>query len=493
MKKFNTYHFWLFIILQSSIALGQEIIPEHGELLKIREEINREVEQGNIPSMAIGVIQNGKVVWKEAIGFDNVQQGRKATIHSIYPLGSIAKSLTATGIMSMVNSGELDLFGNVQEYLSPIEIKNSKGEAPEIPLWQLVSQNAGVNQGYGFFSEEALPKSKEEITEFIEKSTIVAFEPGSTYHYSNHSFDLSELIIEKTSGQSFESYMQSKIFQPLGMRETFAYPNQHPDKDFIDTYTASMKKREGSTNIAFPAGGSSWWSSLNDLCKYVSFHLGHLKNPEVLSRDNLKLMHDFRQGPADLFGIGFFNDLQNQTLYSNGNVYGGNAAILIDKKNDLAIITLLNRTAFDGLADQFNGKIKEALYPGPANDKLLEWKRFYGTPYTLKYNLLGTWKGIVEEPKTGKTMTFSLEFLSNGEIELNISDKKIRLKEPTYNLLGNFNTVFQTSLPGIYNKETKCELVLNRKEDSFEGYIEYDRNEEDWFYTMPLFVNIKKL
>jgi len=221
--------------------------------------------------------------------------------------------------------------------------------------------------------------------------------------------------------------------------------------------------------------------------------MGINPNENVINSENLKMMHEFRQGPADLFGIGWFNDVKEQTLYSNGNVGGGNAAIFIDKKNNLGIITLLNRTSWDGVADQINGKIKDVLAPNPHVHNYESWQRIYGTPYTKKLDLLGLWKGIIKEPVTEKEVPISLHFNDLGEIIMTLGGEKITLENSIYNLKGNFVSEFNGVLPSIYDKETKCVLNLNRDGNSFEGYIQYDNDSDERFYTLPLYVQLKKV
>jgi len=100
----------LFLI---SVISYSQVIPANPELLKIRAEISQMIVDSAIPSMAVAVVKDGKIFWQEAIGFADIEKKEKATVKSIYPLGSVSKSITATGIMQMVNSGKISLFDNV--------------------------------------------------------------------------------------------------------------------------------------------------------------------------------------------------------------------------------------------------------------------------------------------------------------------------------------------------------------------------------------------
>lgn len=478
--------FLLLILVFNGICYSQ-IIPTDPELLKIRVEINKMVGDSIIPSMAIAVIKDGKILWQEAIGYADIETKRMANLHSVYPLGSVSKSITATGIMHMINSGQISLSDNIQPIISPIQLKNIKGQTPEIKLWQLISQNGGLNHGYGVFEYEVVPKSQDEIKRFYESSTIVAFTPGEVYHYSNHSFDVAELLIEKQSNESFQNYMNKNVFLPLQMKNTYVYPDLS-DRNFVSTYTSNLKKRD-TNQVIYPAGGAGFWSSIYDMTQYALFHLGVMKNEEMVSSENLKLMHEFRQGPADMFGIGWFNSDGN--LYSNGNVSGGNAVISINKKNNLAVICLLNRTSNEGVADQIAGKIAN-VFIEKEEDSFKEYRRIYAAPYSTRFDLIGTWNGNIKQPTTSKKVPIKLTFSDDGKITFTIINYSFELNKPGYNLFQELKANFTIRLPGIYDELTDCSMTLKRDGNTFSGYMFYGKTSEKSFYTMPLFVEVEQ-
>lgn len=480
---------FILIHLTYSFTTGfTQVIPQDPALIRIRDKVNQMISDSIIPSMAIAVIKDGKIIWEEAIGYADVETKRKATLQSVYPLGSVSKSITATGMMHMINAGEIGLFENIQKLIFPVQLKDINGASPDIKLWQLLSQNGGLNHGYGIFNKETLPKTPDQIRQFYEYSTIVAFTPGGFYHYSNHSFDVAELVIEKKSGESFQDYMDKNIFYPLSMKNSFAYPQLSDTVPMVSTYSANMKKLP-STDIIYPAGGSGFWSSIQDMSQYAMFHLGVIKNAEIISTGNLKLMHEFRQGPADMFGIGWFNSDGN--LYSNGNVSGGNAVVSIDEKNNLAVICLLNRTSNDGMADQVAGDIND-VFIKKNDDSYKSYRRIYATPYTMRFDLLGKWMGIIKDPVSQKEVPINLVFDDKGEILFNTGQQFVPLQYPVYNLMQELKGKFKITLPGIFDETLECSMTLSRNKDQFTGYLFYPRTMEKSFYTIPLFVKIEK-
>ena len=387
----------------------------------------------------------------------------------------------------MVNAGKISLFDNIQQFIKPIELKDANGGVPEIKLWQLVSHNGGLNHGHGIFNNGYLPSTDDEIKQFYESAVIVPFTPGEVYHYSNHSFDVAELLIEKISGKSFQGYMNDNVFHPLGMYSTFAYPTL-TNKNLVATYSTDLKKLTEDVMI-FPAGGAGFWSSIEDLTQYALFHIGEKRNDKIINQENLKFMHNFRQGQADMFGIGWFNSDGN--IYSDGNVTGGNAVISIDFKNNLAVICLLNRTSNDGIADQICGKIN-SVFVKSENNSFNEWRRIYGTKYNKRYDLLGKWEGQIKDPVTHKIFPFNLIFDDRGKIIINTENQVIEMNNPRYNLIQQLSANFKMKLPGIFNENVDCSMVLQRDHKKFRGYIAYQKFTKHSFYTMPLYVEIEK-
>lgn len=283
--------------------------------------------------------------------------------------------------------------------------------------------------------------------------------------------------------------MYDNIFHPLMMENTFAYEYQYRNhQDLVSTY-ASKDLIELEKNISYPAGGSGFWSSINDMTQYALFHLGNIKDSTIITPVNLNLFHHFRQGPADLFGLGWFNF--GNSLYSNGNVGGGNAAISIDKENQLAVICLLNKTSWDGLADQIAGKIKE-YFTNKKDTGFEQWQRIYGTPYAPQFELFGTWEGIIKQPVSNIEIPVSLFFDNQGTIKLTILDQVLAISNPTFNLLKELEGSFNTKIPKIYDEETRCGLKLKLENNTLNGYIQYDHNSKHRFYRLPLYIKLKK-
>ena len=125
------------------------------------------IDDSLAPSLAVAVFKDNEIIWQEAIGFSDIESSEKATIHSIYPIGSVSKSITATGMINLVNQNRISLMDDIRPILAPVELKNRKGESPPILLWQLLSMNGGINHGFGSYdSTNLFPKTIDDKKKF---------------------------------------------------------------------------------------------------------------------------------------------------------------------------------------------------------------------------------------------------------------------------------------------------------------------------------------
>ena len=254
--------------------------------------------------------------------------------------------------------------------------------------------NAGIPHGWESYTDaKYLPQNEQDWKRYFEKTAIVAFEPGKTYEYSNVSFGLVELVSMKLSGQPYARFMQQQLFSPLGMDHTFV--NSTPGHDeMVTLYDQHLNSLPHWYSI--PEGGLAFYSSAADLLKFGMFHLQSITAPRVMDAQHLHEMHTFRDGPDDLFGLGWFN--QGSELVSDGNVTGANARITLLPKDDIAIVAIVNRTSPQGMADQVAEKIKQVFRKSTGSDGFEQWQRIYRPAYTVHRRLLGKWVGEIKAP-----------------------------------------------------------------------------------------------
>ena len=463
----------------------------------IRQQILALVDQEEIPSMAVAVTQNGSIIWEEAFGWADMENKIPATPSTVYRVGSLSKSMMATGVMPMVERGKIDLDDDVATLMAPAQLKRYDGIAGKVKVWHLLNMAAGIPHGWmGFYSHDDLPHSADGKDSLLQWIGQVVYPPGTVYHYSNFSMGLLEWVIERVTGSSFSEYMNSEMFTPLGMKHT-GVREEDRFRKFIATPYGSDMEPLGDGGYLIASGGLGFYSSAHDLALYGLFNLGTPLDEQtpILSKETLHLMHTFDRGPDSLFGLGWF---KGDHLVSNGSVSGGNARITLVPEHDLSVSCATNMTSPVSIADQICDDIAELLIPGSKERGRQRWEeyiRLHERPYESQPELAGVWRGFVSETGNVRqpvTVTFSKD--GTVEIQLDKQDptplEGITLGANQF-LEANFQGTVLT-FPSQSLEPRRVRIHLKYGDDRMFGYAATAFTTDNGFFRLPAFVNLTR-
>ncbi len=174
---------------------------------------------------AIGIIDNGELVFAKGFGEKALGGGEPITTQTVFHWASVSKPLVATAMMQLAEQGKLDLDAKLVDVLPGYEVTEPKQK--EITLRQILLHTSGMPdvEDYGWdkpeFDDGALQRWA-----LKESPRALLFEPGTARKYSNVGFEVLGAVIERVSGKTFEQYMADSIFAPLEMNDaTFLYPD----------------------------------------------------------------------------------------------------------------------------------------------------------------------------------------------------------------------------------------------------------------------------
>lgn len=181
------------------------------------------------------VLQDGKVIHRDAAGMADREQSIAMTGDHVFWIASMTKSISVSAIMTLVDEGKLSLDDPASTWLPELkEVKLGNGAAPARPitLRDLMSHTSGL----------AFPPRKptdgahslKSYTAELVKAPL-AFEPGSNYEYG-FGITVSGRIAEIVSGKPFDVFLQERILDPLGMRDTSFHPDDRLRTRFVRTY-----------------------------------------------------------------------------------------------------------------------------------------------------------------------------------------------------------------------------------------------------------------
>ena len=270
---------------------------EHQESLEsFTEYLDKRIPQlmkgYDIPGASIALIRDGELVWSNVYGFADLENGRKMTADSVCRAESISKSVTAWGVMRLVEQGLINLDIPIQQYLTSWELPESEFSEQAITVRMLLSGNAGMPLGTIGKDIEYAPQSQmPSLQGYLTSEAHLIQKPGLGYMYSNVGFNLLELLIEDITGRDFAEYMADEILLPLGMQDSsFAWneslgssvPNGHElDGTPVPPYVYPVKASGGLL------------ASVEDIARFVSagmtdyYHTDH----NVLTKKSLSQLY----------------------------------------------------------------------------------------------------------------------------------------------------------------------------------------------------------
>ena len=351
----------------------------------------RFVEEGHTPGIATLLLHDGQVVSHMQAGIRRASDGAPMTEDTIFRIYSMSKPITAVALLMLYEEGAFALDDPVTKFIPEFENLQVHVEGSDpVPMGrsptmaELMSHTAGFAYG---LSDATPPDAQLRGAQALYQPDFDAFldivaatpllrQPGENWYYSVSS-DLKGVLIERLSGQSFESFLEERLFAPLGMDDTgFVVPAEDYDR-FSDvwawnpqseTYEAMQAPfvmfREGLVGLR--SGGGGMVSTLDDYARFTQMLLDEgalgdvrILQPETVAllttnvlREDQSIFADGTMGPA-VGGMGF--GLGVGTIdgppatgrgYGPGTHYWGGAAgtwYWIDPEHDLVFIGMIQR------------------------------------------------------------------------------------------------------------------------------------------------------
>lgn len=193
---------------------------------KCRKTIQSSMLRYGVPGAVVAVAINGRIVWSEGMGLADVENNVPCSEDTVMRIASISKSLTAVAVAKAWQQGKLDLDAPIQKYVATFPEKSVGGVPVTITLRQLLSHMAGIRHYGGdkeFLSTEYYIKKhyntvNDSLKLFCNDDLISA--PGTSFHYSTHSWTLISAALEVAMGKPFLQVLREEVLHPLRMTST---------------------------------------------------------------------------------------------------------------------------------------------------------------------------------------------------------------------------------------------------------------------------------
>lgn len=309
------------------------------------DSIFKEYNNATTPGVAVGFIQNGKLLFSKGYGMADLEHNIPIDTNSIFSLASVSKQFTAFAILILEEQGKLSLQDDVRKYLPRL-----KDYGSIITIEQLINHTSGIRSHLhllgqtGYISDNVI--TKKDALSIIYAQEELNFKPNSDFGYSNSGYVLLAEIVEKVSGQPFSIFMKENIFIPLGMNDSFV----------MDDYHKIVKNRAESYEIENGAyvnalanysyyGSTGLYTSLIDLSKWTA-SFGSTKNIHSSIFKKMNELDDSRFG----YSLGqFFRNYKGlEQIYHSGGDAGYRTYLGRFPRENAAVFLLSNNNTIEG-------------------------------------------------------------------------------------------------------------------------------------------------
>lgn len=287
MKKYLirlTYFLLASILLFNTSSVYATSNSDDDIFKKIDKFTLEEMKAIRIPGLSLGIVKGDKIIYLKGYGTAD-SRGSKVSPSTPFILGSITKTFTALAIRQLINEGKIKEYAPVIEYLAWFKTTD-KNKSDIITINDLINHTSGFSTSAG--NEFVIKNINYTLDQKLHELANVklANPPGLVMQYSNINYGVLGLIIEKVSGESYDKYIQSHIFTPLGMKDSFVM-----NKETINNKMAIGHKIgfgfpiPGKLKVPYAAVPVGYLvSSAEDMCNYMLtyLHNGYFKGNSII-------------------------------------------------------------------------------------------------------------------------------------------------------------------------------------------------------------------
>lgn len=397
----------LFLVLFSCQTPQDQQIQDHGfsteRLQRYEAFLQNEIDEGRIPGAVSLIVRRGQTAHNVSLGTRNVETGEEMAVDDIFFIQSMSKPIITVAFMMLYEEGHFFLNDPVSKYLPQfrdrvVSLDRNTGEGgpteaanKEITIAHLLSHTAGLSHGLGssqldqdyfdaMYNEEHLTV-EDRVNRMLDLPLIG--HPGEQWNYSAAP-DVLSVLIAQFSGISTEEFLQNRLFDPLGMKNTgYNVPESAHHRiaklHRLDSIGTLMKIDEGGlggdqlTGNTLHSGVNALFSTPGDYATFCQMLInnGELNGKRYLSRKTIELMtvnhvdNLFSQDGGYGFGLGFdvltdladSKDLVSEGTYSWGGAYC--TYFFIDPKEELVAVLMTQLEPFSGYYSQ---KMRQFVY-----------------------------------------------------------------------------------------------------------------------------------
>ncbi len=327
---------------------------------RVRKKIHAEQKSASLDSLyqkkaklqgfngAVLIAQKGVILYQNVFGYANLKSKDSLSISSSFQLASISKTFTGVAVLLLAQDEKLQLGDSIQKFIPSFPYQG-------ITIEHLLSHRSGLpNYLYCFEDKRkrnvSQPSNDTVLKWFSEANPLPAVtnSPGRNFSYNNTNYIVLASIIEKASGMSYNNFIRTRMFDPLGMTHSYIDTLVNEKVKYYPTHGHQGNKRRAREFFDGVYGDKGIFSSVGDMERwYFALHSGCLLNKHWLKEAFTP--RSFERKSRHNYGLGFrlMTDREKMTdvhyVYHGGWWAGYSTMFWMDMDADIVIIVLGNR------------------------------------------------------------------------------------------------------------------------------------------------------
>jgi len=344
---------------------------DHANTAQVSVEINRKLflidslfaslQHSNSINGNVLIAEKGEVIFSKSYGLADEQKNIKLDKHTTFDLASVSKQFTAMGIMQLKKEGKLSLQDKIGQYIPELEFYDG------VLIQDLLIHTSGLEDYLELLNKTwdktKIATNQDVVNAFAQHKPDLLFQPGEDWDYSNTGYAFLATIIERVSNKTYEMFLKEKIFDPLGMRNTFVNLRRFAPKEIKNSaigyiYSDSLNRKVTPEELDAECveffldgiyGDGMINSTVEDLllwdrALYTDVLLGEEDKEKVFTD------HLLKDSSNTYFGLGWEiddNKLYGKIALHDGNWSGFATHIERHMDSDKTIIILQNNSTDD--------------------------------------------------------------------------------------------------------------------------------------------------
>lgn len=337
------------------------------QVQQIAAAMQKMIEQNEVPGAVTIITTRTGITHLGVLGHSSASKVQKLKKNSIFWIASMTKPITAVSVLMLQDEGKLSVDDRLGKFLPEFA-------ASAVTLKQMLTHTSGM--GEATTEELKTAKTLADLVPVYAKKPAF-FPPGERWKYCQSGINMLGRVVEVVSGQNLDAFMELRLFQPLGMKDTKFYlsakqmprlvtPVRNEDGKLVDSVVSLLNGQAATDHNRYPAANGGLFSTGPDYARFARMLLrgGEVNGKRYLSEKSFSQMTSnqtgtlkagFIPGHAWGLGVGVVEEPQGQTAMSKPGTFGHGGAYgtqaWIDPKSGIALILMVQRANFKNSDD----------------------------------------------------------------------------------------------------------------------------------------------